>query len=417
MAASDRAPIIRLPLFGWCIVALVVLGPWGVLAWVLRPAETPSPLPEKLAAIKVTSTPPLPIKRGPWGQLESTRIMIEPPEEFIPTELGDLQPCWVFRGYSDAKLDALWAEAGLTAEQRKSLADSARRDRPDPDTLVIRPDPELILGLSTAARAKIYVTLAEFPENGPQREPFRFRADMVDEWFAGSKVAPATITLTRQLLYPRHISVYFSDHQVVLDRLPVSERTTYLKTLSRKSALLVKVRVQAEADVDELARYWGRGRRAKDVRPLLQSLLSQPGGGVIDLVHLLPHFPRGLLYTYPLPSERTKDGTHDCHWTSFNFYNDEPDERFTDIDFVKKKLFEDYYLVQGEPALGDIVMFLQPGGVVVHSCVYVADNIVFTKNGPSYAVPWLLSELNNVIAFYSLGSQPLEIRRYRPKGL
>ena len=73
--------------------------------------------------------------------------------------------------------------------------------------------------------------------------------------------------------------------------------------------MLVQLRVKPQTDVEALATYWGQGRRSKDVRPLLQSLVRVPGGATIDIVHLLPPLPRALLYTYPLPSEKAADGT------------------------------------------------------------------------------------------------------------
>ena len=79
---------------------------------------------------------------------------------------------------------------------------------------------------------------------------------------------------------------------------------------------------------------------------------------------------------------------------------------------MQETILKDYYPTAGTPALGDIVMLLRPGGRGVHSCVYVADDIVFTKNGPSFSTPWQLARLESVIEFYSL-IEPLEVRRYR----
>ena len=55
-----------------------------------------------------------------------------------------------------------------------------------------------------------------------------------------------------------------------------------------------------------------------------------------------------------------------------------------------------------------------PNGDVIHSCVYIADNIVFTKNGSASSSPWILMDLEDVIAFYS-SEKPLDIQRYRRK--
>jgi hypothetical protein len=235
----------------------------------------------------------------------------------------------------------------------------------------------------------------------------------VDEWFQNTSVSPELIALTRRLLYRRQNAVFFADLDAVFPQIPImSDRLAYWKMLARRSALIVRLRVPHGSDVDALAAYWRHGRRTKDARPLLASLAQEADGGTIDIMHLLPRFARSLVNTYPDPGV---SAAHDCHWTSFNFFEDAIDERYSDIEFVKKTLLTDYYQVTGEPALGDILLFVQPDGVVLHSCVQIADGIVFTKNGSSVFVPWTLSRLDNVVAAYSPSSGPLEIRRYRLK--
>jgi hypothetical protein len=48
--------------------------------------------------------------------------------------------------------------------------------------------------------------------------------------------------------------------------------------------------------------------------------------------------------------------------------------------------------------------------------VYVADDIVFTKNGSSQVMPWMLMDLADVIAFYP-SEPPLVVRSFRRKNL
>src|SRR6185436_4787237 len=121
-----------------------------------------------------------------------------------------------------------------------------------------------------------------------------------------------------------------------------------------------------------------------------------------------------LLYTYPLPSDGTGAVARDCHWTSLNFFNVTPDDRFLSPERVRQALREDYFPYSGEPALGDIAMLITPEGDVIHSCVNVADNIVFTKNGSSSSVPWMLAPIADVVNFYSVNG-PLELRYFRRK--
>ncbi len=425
--STDRSISLHVPRLALWILGFLLLAPWLIFgAWLLLAPRTGlPPASSPTAAPAVVSAPPAPSptapsdllrsKPGPWGELVYFRSLIEPPEEFILTDYTGVDPLpWVFKGYTPEKLAALWTAAGLTAAQRELLDDPARRQA-DTEAIVVRPRSDTIIGLTPAARAVIYSALADFTENFAQFNPYRLRHDFAAEWFDGADLPASAIALTKQMLYTRGATTCFSDYQIVLSTLTSpAERSRYVKTLSRKSALVVQLVVRPGADIQSVDRYWSRGRRSKDITPLLQSLARRPNGGSIDIIHLLPPFARAHLYTYPLPSERPADATHDCHWSSFNFFKDTPDRRFDSIDYTREVLLNDYYPVFGEPVLGDILMLMRKDGTVVHSCVYVADDIVFTKNGPAFSVPWLLSPLDSVVAFYGSG-HPLEIRRYRAK--
>jgi hypothetical protein len=420
MPSSAGPTYVHLSRRGWVALASLLILPWLLLLWFVS-RQNSAPSPSSAAAHPIASAAPAPTRSsqyeklptGPWGKLEFSRILIEPPSEFIPVaEEKIAPPRWVFHGYTDDKLRGLWARAALTSDQAHALA-TARRETAG-DAVVLFPEPEVVIALAPQARATIYAALAEYPENAAQCAPFRLRAELAEEWFDHTGLPADVIALTKRLLYPRATGVNFSDQDIVLPRLSALDRVRFLKTLSRKSVLLVRLQVDQDSDPDALATYWGRGRRSKDVRPLLQSLVRHAGGANLDIVHLLPPFPRALLYTYPLPSDQPAAAARDCHWTSFNFFREEPDERFGNIDYVKQTLLNGYYPVLGEPMLGDVLVMVQPNGVVVHSCVYIAADIVFTKNGASYSVPWTLAPLDQVVAFYSLGP-PLEVRRFRLK--
>nr|QMS48049.1 hypothetical protein WG33_0248 [uncultured bacterium] len=68
----------------------------------------------------------------------------------------------------------------------------------------------------------------------------------------------------------------------------------------------------------------------------------------------------------------------------------------------------------GAPTFGDVLMLVKPGGDIIHSCVFIADNIVFTKNGANPSAPWILMTLDDVVAFYP-SDEPLDIQRYRAR--
>jgi hypothetical protein len=420
----DSSIHVRLSRPAFWVLGALLLAPWGLFAlWLVRDRREPS------IAVPAPKAPPPPVAGsvasdvtrcapGPWGRLEYYSTHVEPPDEFIQSDypVRTTRP-WIFPGYTEARLAALWQAAGLDAATIAKLGDPRQRET-RPNAIVLRPARDLVIGLAPAARATIYAALAAFPENPAHDNPSRIRAEAAPAWLADSGLPPEAIALTQRLLYPRGVALCLSDEDLVVPTLATSEqRAKYIKTLSRKTGLVLQLVVEHGADVEPLVQYWGRGRRSKDLRPLLQSVARRPQGGTLDAVHLLPSFARTLVFTYPTPPRRAADEHRDCHWTSFNFFNETADDRFLELDHVRERLLADYYAVSGPPAFGDIIMLLRAGtGEAVHSCVYLADNLVFTKNGPAVSVPWLVAQLDTVLAFYSPANGPaLETRRYRLK--
>jgi hypothetical protein len=99
-----------------------------------------------------------------------------------------------------------------------------------------------------------------------------------------------------------------------------------------------------------------------------------------------------------------------------NFFNETPDDRFADPDYALSYLDEHYYEVAKPTRYGDLIFFLNGKGKPVHSAVFIADDIVFTKGGNDYTDPWMLMRLKNLIAAYSL-SDTTRVAVYRNKNL
>ena len=134
---------------------------------------------------------------------------------------------------------------------------------------------------------------------------------------------------------------------------------------------------------------------------MLESIAEQGGGGRIDLVHLLPPLPRKLIYTYPTPDLELSGRTPNCHWTSLNFFNYSAQDLYLDLKLAANRVLAGYSKPKDGPSFGDLLLFLDANGNAHHSCVFVADNLVFTKNGENSAVPWILSRLEDVKQVYS----------------
>jgi hypothetical protein len=124
----------------------------------------------------------------------------------------------------------------------------------------------------------------------------------------------------------------------------------------------------------------------------LEAIARLQQGGEIDIANLLPPAAETLLYTYP----RLDEPYIDCHWTAFNFFHPAPERKplgVKETGEVDTRLFTPFI---GEPRFGDLVLFNNAAGFVQHSAVYIADDILFTKNGRSPKKPWVLMRLSDV---------------------
>jgi hypothetical protein len=268
--------------------------------------------------------------------------------------------------------------------------------------VTVNPDNDLVLSLSPQTRAKLYHELGRNNGNEHMRFPFCYPKNAFEETFAAEKISPATTALVKQLLYARGDLQCFSDYELVLLQIKDKpEQMRLLSALSSQSAVMAGVRIRPDTDIDKLLGYWAwpGGIRIKDVQPLLDSLKSVPDGRV-GLVYLLPQFARQRLYTFPMPS-RPGDPAMDCHWSTMNFFNEVPDDHFTDPAYTVKYLEANYYQIANPTKYGDIILFLDGNSNnAIHSAVYLADDLVFTKNGNNMAQPWMIMHLKDLTTKY-----------------
>jgi hypothetical protein len=344
-------------------------------------------------------------------------IVISPPLEFVPeyVPLLTYQLAWRFPHTTPSQFRELLVRIGLPDALQATLISQAESD-PAINGLTVHPSRDLVLGLSAEHRSALYAALSAYAENVDQQNAFRFCGSSLDQWFDQQPVSPQIKALIEPLLYRHGRYLFFADLRSIEEWLPsLEERALLIKALSRDATFLARLKLNRDSDIEALVNYWGRGGRAKDVRPILESLASIAGGESINIAQLLPPFARVRLYTYPVPSEKASASEHDCHWTSLNFFAEEPEERFGEPAAVARTLEDDYYRVYGNLQLGDLV-FYSDAVSAVHSAVYLADDILFTKNGNTSSRPWMLVKLEDMQDFYP-ALKPLEVRYYRRKDL
>jgi hypothetical protein len=396
---SESGVVLHVNLLGVIVFSLaLVLAAALVTYGVTRPAHV-----QPVSATELDPTlGPAPAQVPPWGELSVRDIRIKPPEEYLAFEVLHISPpTWNFDGTSQDRVRQVMLAAGLTQEQ-VNQAMMPSKVSVSGSSLSVRPDDSLISSMSPQTRAKLYHELGRNAGNEHMTFPFSYSPGEFEEAFAADKISPAVAASVKKLLYPRGNLQCFSDYEFVLSQIKdKAEQLRLLSVLTTESALMAGVRIRPETDVDKLLGYWAGpgGIRIKDVEPLLESLKSVPDGR-IGVVYLLPQFARQRLYTFPMPSG-PGDPTMDCHWTTMNFFNDVPDNRFTDPAYTVQYLADHYYQIAKPSRYGDIILFMEGNSNnAIHSAVYLCDDIVFTKNGNNMAKPWMLMHLKDLTEKY-----------------
>ena len=229
-----------------------------------------------------------------------------------------------------------------------------------------------------------------------------------------NKLPTELIAEVKCLMWRRGSGLFFSDYNLVADKIASpAVKLALLRQLTHKSSVILTLQIPGGGDSDDLIRYYSVHGRDDKIEPVMRAV-SEAGGGPLGMSNLLPSFPRVRLYRFPDPLPG-KDISQDCQWATFNFFaRGLPDERLDEAAFVGDVLRDQYVPVSGAPQSGDVVLLTLPDGSSIHSATYIADNIVFTKNGPSLAAPFIFSTVEDMLAFYP-ASEKIRLTYYRLK--
>jgi hypothetical protein len=338
-------------------------------------------------------------KPGAWGRLRYIRIGIEPPPDQLDAEHDYGHPRWFFRSLSRRQTEQLLRAANPPPSALQALVEQSFWQE-TPQGTVVGPSDEALLTLDPASRQRIYSALADVPQN-TQRFPVPMRPDFLAERMESSGLKSGTLALWQKLLYPSGSWLFFADTPFVLSHLPqLDERRRFISMLARNVTYLVSLQVDPGSNIEDIARYWTFSGRAKDCGPLLKSLTRVPGGSELDLAHLLPPMARRRIYTYAKPTPKGVTDVRNCFWTAMNFFNETPEDRFTDADEMMKVLKTEYDTVT-EPAFGDVVVLFDSRNQAIHAASYLADNLLFTKNGHTPFHPWMYATLDDIQELYA----------------
>jgi hypothetical protein len=411
--AAQASNVFQFTLAGLIFFSLALIGSSAFLACKLTAGSRPK-LAETFAVDPKDKTRSVHV--GAWGELITRDIDLERPVEYLTEEVANPQPeVWTFNGLKPEAVKELLARNGLSANQVAEACAPAAVTETDAGTELL-PSGKFLLSLTPVVRQKLYVALAGLGVNLYLDFPYIFPGTVVESIYKDARLNPEDVALFKQLIYRNGDAQQLADYQFLLGQIPTRERRVALaRSMSRQSAVLAGLAIKPDTDIDKIASYWGRipGVRFTDIRPMMEALKALPDGGNLGLYYLLPKFARDRLYTFPLPPQ-PGEPTMDCHWSTFNFSNETPDNRFNDPTFAVQYIQKNYYQIAAPSLYGDIVLLMNDKQEVKHSAVCLADGIVFTKNGNNYRQPWMLMRIPDLLATYP-STPPMRVIYMRHK--
>jgi hypothetical protein len=351
---------------------------------------------------------------GPWGVLQAYHVYIAAPDFILQQfDVPSAVTRWTFMGMTRADVAVLFDESDIPGAVRNELRDQSRWVV-NGDQIQVLPSAEALLALPPQARGRIYTALGKWEANEFQHSPYFVPCGDVRRWIGDTGLRPEIVDAVSRTAYPVGKALCFSDVALLVSMTRShGEAREVLKALSRTRTAILRLRLDTASDVVKIRDYWSSGSaNAKDFLPLLESVAGNPDVRHVDLVHVLPPYARKLCYTYPHPSLAVGGRYPDCHWTCLNFFNYRPEDRLFDTDGAAM-FVQEHYDPGTEPyRFADVLFFTDPQGRAVHSCVYLAADFVYTKNGANIVNPWQIMRLQEVLDRYSVQGEPT-VRIYR----
>ncbi|HEX9045533.1 MAG TPA: hypothetical protein VF988_00785, partial [Verrucomicrobiae bacterium] len=331
--SAQAANVFQFTLAGLVIFSLALIGGSAFVGYKLAGHGQP-PAAETLTAGQQDKNSD--VHEGPWGTLVTRNIELERPVEYLTDDVYNPKPeIWTFTGMTPDAVKSLLAKYGISDAQITDAFKTGKVTTKSSGTELALPD-DFLLSLTPAQREKLFTMVAGTGVNLYIDYPYIFPSNDIAGVYSDTRLHPDDVALLKKLVYDNGSAQQLSDYAFLLEKIPTSARRIAMtQALSRQSAVLARLAVNPNTDIDKIAAYWGNmpGVRFTDTRPLLESLKQLPEGGSVSLLYFLPKFARERLYTFPLPSQ-PGDAVMDCHWSTFNFCNDTPDNRFNDANFA-----------------------------------------------------------------------------------
>ena len=339
-------------------------------------------------------------KSGPWGQLEVRSVYLEPPESLMAViAKPSAVTRWTFEQNTHGGVAAILVKAGVPEAVIARLISPVRLVESG-NSIILLPEREDLVALSMEVRSALYLELAKSSANEYQRDPVFILGGDVDDWLEEVPLTSGQRALFRQLLWRRGNALVFSDVQALLALAKGPEEVSAVfRSITRVRSLVISLRLPLTVDRQAFIDYWTADQVGTPRLAFIRAVTQRRAKQLIDVTHFLPSAFRLRVYSFPELDLGLKGRFPDCHWTSLNFFNQEPKDIYLDTRQAAEHLLKDYVAVDAPYRYGDVLCFLDDGEGL-HTCVHIVDDIVLTKNGDSILAPWTLMRLRDVDEIY-----------------
>lgn len=339
-------------------------------------------------------------KPGPWGDLEVRTVYLEAPDSLLAAVAKPNSVTrWVFEQTTESAVRDTLRRCDVPAAVADRLLAPARRVL-NGNVISLYPSVDDLVSLSTPARSALYQELAKSSANEYQRDPVYILGGDLDDWLMDAGLSDPQKDLFRRLVWKRGEAMVFSDIQALLTLAKTSDEVlSTFRAVTRVRSLVVELQLPLKTDRRKFIEYWAAGQTDAPRLTFVSAITQRRAPQTVDITHFLPSLMRQRAYTFPVMELGLKGRFPDCHWTSLNFFNQTPKEYYLDTRLAAAQLVENYATVEPPYAYGDVLCFLE-NGEGLHTCVYIADDIVLTKNGDSILAPWALMQIKDVESVY-----------------
>lgn len=348
------------------------------------------------------------------GELRRVRVELAPPKHFIRPEscLTAIAP-WVLPDLDRETVAQLLREHLIPLDLQRAILQET--ECTPGQGCVVRPTADIVFALEPLTRRGLYRLLGSFFGNETKLTPYRFIESDLSSPAGQDGLSPSALDLLRRLTVNEGGYALFWDFGALCQRMNDEDKVRFIRAVTRSESYLVKLVLRSDTEVEPIYRYWSGRPRQKSLLTLLLSARPTGESSVsVDIAHLLSPFLRALIYNYPLPG----DPPYDCHWTTLNFFEDRPDNRFLDPRVVRETFLQWFEPIRRESArYGDVVAMVDEHQRVNHTAIYLAEDLVFSKNGNSLYSPWVVTTIDSLLRLYQYtpGSH-LEFYRRREGG-